>query len=173
MKWVDDFRVPEEVRALADAVRAEADPARQYRFMEFCGGHTHVLSRWGLTGLLPENVRMIHGPGCPVCVLPVGRIEMAAELALEKKAVVCTYADTLRVPAKKGRSLLAVKAEGGDVRPVYSPVDALKIARDNPEREVVFFAIGFETTTPPTAAAILAAEREGLQNFSGQNNPAF
>lgn len=166
MKWVDDFRVPEEVRALADAVRAEAAPARQYRFMEFCGGHTHVLSRWGLTGLLPENVRMIHGPGCPVCVLPVGRIEMAAELALEKKAVVCTYADTLRVPAKKGRSLLAVKAEGGDVRPVYSPVDALKIARDNPEREVVFFAIGFETTTPPTAVALLRAKEEGLKNFT-------
>ena len=150
MKWVDDFRVPEEVRALADAVRAEADPARQYRFMEFCGGHTHVLSRWGLTGLLPENVRMIHGPGCPVCVLPVGRIEMAAELALEKKAVVCTYADTLRVPAKKGRSLLAVKAEGGDVRPVYSPVDALKIARDHPERDIhnriIIFAQTFDIT---------------------------
>ena len=166
MKWVDDFRVPEEVRALADAVRAEADPAREYRFMEFCGGHTHVLSRWGLTGLLPENVRMIHGPGCPVCVLPVGRIEMAAELALDKKAIVCTYADTLRVPAKKGRSLLGVKAEGGDVRPVYSPVDALKVARDNPEREVVFFAIGFETTTPPTAVALLRAKEEGLKNFT-------
>ena len=166
MKWVDDFRVPEEVRALADAVRAEADPARDYRFMEFCGGHTHVLSRWGLTGLLPDNVRMIHGPGCPVCVLPVGRIEMTAELALDKKAIVCNYADTLRVPAKKGRSLLGVKAEGGDVRPVYSPVDALKVARDNPDREVVFFAIGFETTTPPTAVALKAARAQGLKNFS-------
>ena len=139
MKWVDDFRVPEEVRALADAVRAEADPARQYRFMEFCGGHTHVLSRWGLTGLLPENVRMIHGPGCPVCVLPVGRIEMAAELALEKKAVVCTYADTLRVPAKKGRSLLAVKAEGGSL--TWQPVSG---------------AIGYVVLSGPSVVAVTA-----------------
>lgn len=166
MKWVDDFRVPEDVRALAQAIRKEAHPDRVYRFMEFCGGHTHVLSRWGLTGLLPENVRMIHGPGCPVCVLPIGRIEMAAELALVHHAIVCTYADTLRVPAKKGRSLMAVKAEGGDIRPVYSPNDALRIARDNPDREVVFFAIGFETTTPPTAVALLRAKAEGLKNFS-------
>lgn len=166
MKWVDDFRAPDDVRALAEVIRREADPSRTYRFMEFCGGHTHVLSRWGLTGLLPENVRMIHGPGCPVCVLPIGRIEMAAELALDKKAIVCTYADTLRVPAKKGRSLMAVKAEGGDIRAVYSPTDALRIARENPTREVVFFAIGFETTTPPTAASLLRARAEGLQNFS-------
>lgn len=166
MKHVDEYRSSEAAQALAARIREEADPAREYRFMEFCGGHTHVLSRWGLGDILPPSIRMIHGPGCPVCVLPIGRIDMAMNLALEKKVILCTYADTMRVPASKGRSLFRCRAEGADIRMIYSPADAVRIARENPDREVVFFAIGFETTTPPTAAAILSAERLGLKNFS-------
>ena len=134
--------------------------------MEFCGGHTHVLARWGLTELLPKNVRMIHGPGCPVCVLPIGRIDMAIELALERKATLCTYADLMRVPASGGVTLFKAKAQGADVRMVYSPMDAIRLAEANPDLEVVFFAIGFETTTPPTAAALRVAAAKGLENFS-------
>jgi hydrogenase expression/formation protein HypD len=116
--------------------------------------------------MLPRNVRMIHGPGCPVCVLPIGRIDNAIELALDRRVILCTYADTMRVPASRGLSLFRAKARGADVRMVYSCADALRIARDNPRCEVVFFAIGFETTTPPTALAIRAADAEGLANFS-------
>lgn len=166
MKYVTEYRDADKARGIAELIKKEADPSRMYRFMEFCGGHTHVLSRWGLSEVLPPNVKMIHGPGCPVCVLPVGRIDMAIELALEKKVILCTYADTMRVPASKGRSLFTCRSEGGDVRMVYSPMDALQIARENPDREVVFFAIGFETTTPPTAAALLAAKAQGVENFS-------
>lgn len=104
MKYVDEYRRGDEAQKLAQRIREEADAARDYRFMEFCGGHTHVLSRWGLTDLLPPNVRMIHGPGCPVCVMPIGRIDMAMNLALKEKVILCTYADTMRVPASKGRS---------------------------------------------------------------------
>ncbi|HEY9191236.1 MAG TPA: hydrogenase formation protein HypD [Methyloversatilis sp.] len=166
MKYIDEFRDGAVARRIADRLRAEADPARRYSFMEFCGGHTHAISRYGVRELLPANVRMIHGPGCPVCVLPIGRVDMAIRLALEHGVIVCTYGDTLRVPASDGLSLTRAKARGGDVRMVYSAADALTVARDNPEREVVFFAIGFETTTPPTALAILRAQREGLKNFS-------
>ena len=134
--------------------------------MEFCGGHTHAISRYGVLELLPSNVRMVHGPGCPVCVLPIGRIDLAIRLALERDAIVCTYGDTMRVPASDSLSLIKAKARGGDIRMVYSAADALAIARANPQREVVFFAIGFETTTPPTALAIRDAQREGLANFS-------
>jgi hydrogenase expression/formation protein HypD len=134
--------------------------------MEFCGGHTHAISRYGIKDLLPENVRMVHGPGCPVCVLPIGRIDNAIALALRPEVVLCTYADTLRVPASQGLSLLKAKARGADVRIVYSCADALRIARENPARDVVFFAIGFETTTPPTAVAIREAAAQGLANFS-------
>lgn len=166
MQYVTEYRNPAEAKGLAEAIRREADPAKTYRFMEFCGGHTHVLARWGLSDLLPENVRMIHGPGCPVCVLPIGRIDMAIELALKHNVILCTYADTMRVPASEGRSLFQCRALGGDVRMVYSPTDALAIAEENPGREVVFFAIGFETTTPPTAAALKVAKAKGLKNFS-------
>ena len=166
MKYVDEYRSTAEAKKLAAEIAKTVQPGRQYRYMEFCGGHTHVISRWGLEDILPPSIRMIHGPGCPVCVLPIGRIDMAIELALNEHVILCTYADTLRVPASKGLSLFSCRAQGGDVRMVYSPLDALRIARENPDREVVFFAIGFETTTPPTAAAILAAEREGLKNFS-------
>ena len=134
--------------------------------MEFCGGHTHAISRYGINDLLPANVHMIHGPGCPVCVLPIGRIDMAIQLAPDSKAILCTYGDTMRVPASGGLSLMKAKARGADIRMVYSAADALRIAQDNPAREVVFFAIGFETTTPPTAIVIRQAKALGLQNFS-------
>jgi hydrogenase expression/formation protein HypD len=166
MKYVDEFRDGALARHLATAIAAEADPARTYRFMEFCGGHTHALARYGVVDLLPSNVRMIHGPGCPVCVLPIGRIDLAIRLALDRGVMLCTYGDVMRVPASGGLSLLRAKACGGDVRMVYSPADALALARLHPEREVVFLAIGFETTTPPTALVIRQAAREGLANFS-------
>ena len=166
MKYIDEFRDGEVAKTLAHKIASLAQPQRNYSFMEFCGGHTHAISRYGLSDLLPANVRMVHGPGCPVCVLPIGRIDMAIELALKHKVILCSYGDTLRVPASDSLSLLKAKARGGDIRVVYSTLDALQIARDNPQREVVFFAIGFETTTPPTALAILQAAQEQLANFS-------
>jgi len=166
MKYVDEFRDPALARNLAASLRAAADPARRYSFMEFCGGHTHALARHGVLDLLPPNLRMIHGPGCPVCVLPVGRIDMALELALQRGVMLCSYGDVMRVPASAGLSLQRAKAKGADIRMVYSPADALQLARANPSREVVFLAIGFETTTPPSALVIRQAAREGLQNFS-------
>ena len=166
MQYISEYRDKEKALAISEAINKLADPHKYYRFMEFCGGHTHVLSRWGLTDLLPEQVRMIHGPGCPVCVLPVGRIEMAIELALQKDIILCTYADTLRVPTSKGLSLFNCRSMGGDVRMVYSPMDAIHIAQKNPDKEVVFFAIGFETTTPPTAIAVKTARKLKIKNFS-------
>ncbi len=166
MKYIAEYRDGKLGQQIAARIAAEADPARNYSFMEFCGGHTHAISRYGLTGLLPPHVRLVHGPGCPVCVLPIGRIDQAIELALHRGAIVTTYADTLRVPASNALSMMKAKARGADIRMVYSVNDALKIARDNPAREVVFFAIGFETTTPPTALALQTAQREALHNFS-------
>ena len=166
MKYIDEFRDGALARRLAAAIAAEAEPARRYHLMEFCGGHTHAISRYGLVDLLPPNVRMIHGPGCPVCVLPIGRIDNAIELAGRPGLILCTYADTMRVPASGGLSLMKAKAQSRDIRMVYSSADALRIAREHPDREVVFFAIGFETTTPPTAVAILDAFASGLGNFS-------
>ena len=166
MTYVDEFRDAASARGLAAAIRAEADPARRYAFMEFCGGHTHAISRYGVTDLLPANVRMIHGPGCPVCVLPIGRIDLAIQLALERGVTVLTYGDCLRVPASNGLSMLKAKARGADIRMVYSAADALALAQREPGREVVFFAIGFETTTPPTALVLQQARALGLANFS-------
>lgn len=166
MKYIDEFREGAVAKTLADKIALHVQTGRRYSFMEFCGGHTHAISRYGLTDLLPPNVQMVHGPGCPVCVLPIGRIDMAIGLALLNKVILCTYGDTLRVPASKGLSLQKARAHGGDIRMVYSTLDALQVARDNPQRQVVFFAIGFETTTPPTALAILQAHRESLANFS-------
>lgn len=170
MKFIDEFRDGELAQTLAGKISALVAPARRYSFMEFCGGHTHAISRYGLSDLLPDNVRLVHGPGCPVCVLPIGRVDMAIRLALQQQVILCTYGDTLRVPASDGLSLMKAKAGvgklSGDIRMVYSTLDALQIARDNPQREVVFFAIGFETTTPPTALAIQQAQREQLGNFS-------
>jgi hydrogenase expression/formation protein HypD len=166
MKYIDEFRDGELAKNLAQSIAATVQAGRRYSFMEFCGGHTHAISRYGLSELLPPTVRMVHGPGCPVCVLPIGRVDLAIRLALERGVILCTYGDTLRVPASDGLSLMKAKARGGDIRMVYSTIDALQIARDNPGREVVFFAIGFETTTPPTAVAIQQADAEGLENFS-------
>jgi hydrogenase expression/formation protein HypD len=166
MKYIDEFRDRDLAEGLAAAIRHEARPSRPYNIMEFCGGHTHAIFRYGVQELMPANVTFVHGPGCPVCVLPVGRIDNAIELAEELGVILCSYGDMLRVPASKRRSLLKAKAEGANVRMVYSIDDALKIARTNPEREVVFFAIGFETTTPPTAVAIRKAAAGGLRNFS-------
>lgn len=166
MKYIDEYRDGEVAKNLAASIRNAADPARSYHFMEFCGGHTHAISRYGIADLLPAKVKMIHGPGCPVCVLPIGRIDMAIALALEHGATICSYGDCLRVPASGGLSLLKAKARGADVRMVYSVADALSLARKHPEKEVVFFAIGFETTTPPTAVALKQAAAENLKNFS-------
>ncbi len=166
MKYIDEFRDGEVARALARRIDEEAQPGRRYNLMEFCGGHTHAISRYGIKDLLPSSVNMIHGPGCPVCVLPIGRIDNAIQLAADNKAIVCTYADTMRVPASGGLSLMKAKARGADIRMIYSAADALRIAQDNPSREVVFFAIGFETTTPPTAIVIRQAKALGLANFT-------
>ena len=166
MKYVDEFRDGNLAQGIARAIAQAADTGRSYSFMEFCGGHTHAISRYGVADFLPPNVRMVHGPGCPVCVLPIGRIDLAIKLALEREVILCSYGDPLRVPASDGLSLLKAKARGGDIRMVYSTSDVLSIARDNPEREVVFFAIGFETTTPPTAMLIKQASEEGIKNLS-------
>jgi hydrogenase expression/formation protein HypD len=166
VKYIDEFRDGDLARGLQAVIRREVQPDRQYRLMEFCGGHTHAISRYGLADLLPANVRMIHGPGCPVCVLPIGRIDQAIRLARDHGVILCTYGDCLRVPASDRLSLLKAKALGAKIRMVYSTQDALKIAREHPDRQVVFLAIGFETTTPPTAVAVQMAAAEGLGNFS-------
>lgn len=166
MKYIDEFRDGALARQLAAAIAHAVDPRRRYALMEFCGGHTHAISRYGIKDLLPANVRMVHGPGCPVCVLPIGRIDNAIELASRPGLILCTYADTMRVPASKGLSLMKAKARGADIRMIYSSADAVRIAQENPARDVVFFAIGFETTTPPTAVAIRQAAAQGLANFS-------
>jgi hydrogenase expression/formation protein HypD len=166
MKYVNEYRDGQLARSLAATIAGTVDPERRYHFMEFCGGHTHAISRYGIEDLLPANVRMIHGPGCPVCVLPVGRIDAAIALAERPEVTLCTYGDLMRVPGSHGTSLLRTKAAGADIRMVYSTLDAIRIAEAEPEREVVFFAIGFETTTPPTALAIRLAARKGLTNFT-------
>lgn len=166
MKYIDEFRDGDIAQRLAARIAAELQPGRRYSFMEFCGGHTHAISRYGITELLPPEVRMIHGPGCPVCVLPIGRIDQAIDLALACGALLCTYGDVMRVPASQGLSLMRAKARGADIRMIYSAADALALARQHPAREVVFLAIGFETTTPPTALVIQQAARENLPNFS-------
>lgn len=166
MKHASEFRDGALARKVAAAIAAECQSGRAYTLMEFCGGHTHTIARYGIEDLLPESIRLVHGPGCPVCVLPVGRIDTAVELAREHGVILCTYGDMVRVPGSGRVSLLKAKAAGADVRMVWSTLDALKIARENPDREVVFFAIGFETTTPPTAMALKQAKAENLKNFS-------
>ncbi|MFM2042754.1 MAG: hydrogenase formation protein HypD [Pseudomonadota bacterium] len=166
MKYVDEFRDGALAARVAAAIAAEVRPDRRYAIMEFCGGHTHAICRYGLEDRLPPGVELIHGPGCPVCVLPIGRLEMAIQMALRHGVILCTYGDMIRVPGKDRRSLLTAKAAGADIRMVYGSLDALRIARANPDRQVVFFAIGFETTTPTTAAAVIAAAAEDLGNFS-------
>ncbi|MGC2855876.1 hydrogenase formation protein HypD [Novispirillum sp. DQ9] len=166
MKYVDEFRDGALAKGLAATITAEVRPDRRYNIMEFCGGHTHAISRYGLEDLLPPGVQLIHGPGCPVCVLPVGRIDAAIALARQPGVILCTYGDLLRVPGSHRASLLKAKAEGADVRMLWSTADAVKMAQDNPGRQVIFFAIGFETTTPPTAVALKQAQALDLKNFS-------
>ncbi len=166
MKYVDEYRDRTLARSLAAEIAREATPDRTYRLMEFCGGHTHAISRYGLEDLLPPNVRLIHGPGCPVCVLPMARVDMAIACAHQPGVTLCAYGDLMRVPGSRGSSLMKAKAEGADVRLVYSTLYAIRGAEAEPDREVVFFAIGFETTTPPTALAVRAAAKKGLSNFS-------
>jgi hydrogenase expression/formation protein HypD len=165
MKYVDEFRDPHLIRQAADEIRRLANPDRHYRIMEVCGGHTHAIYRFGLEGLLPENVELIHGPGCPVCVLPMGRTDDGLALAAEPGVIFAAFGDVMRVPGTNG-SPLEHKARGVEIRMVYSPLDALKLAQANPEKHVVFFAIGFETTAPSTALTILRARQLGVPNFS-------
>ena len=166
MKYIDEFRDGALARTIARNIRQEAGTERNFGFMEFCGGHTHAIARYGLTDLLPPRLRMIHGPGCPVCVLPIGWIDMAIGLALEQGVMLCTYGDVMRVPASAGLSLMRAKALGADIRMVCSPHDAVQLAIRHPRREVVFLAIGFETTAPATALALREAIRDDLQNFT-------
>ena len=166
MKHLDEYRDRNLARGLALRIAQEAQADRVYSFMEFCGGHTHAISRYGIEDLLPENIRLIHGPGCPVCVLPIGRIDEAIELASNPVVTLCVYGDLMRVPGSNGASLMKAKAGGADIRMVYSTLEAIDIAERTPSREIVFFAIGFETTTPPTVAAIRLAQKKRLRNFS-------
>jgi len=165
MKLVDEFRAPELIAKAGEEIRRLANPNRHYWIMEVCGGHTHAIYRFGLKDLLPSNVELIHGPGCPVCVLPMGRIDDGLSLAAAPDFIFAAFGDMMRVPGTHG-SPLEYKARGMDVRIVYSPADALKLARRNPEKHVLFFAIGFETTAPSTALTLMRAKAEGLRNFS-------
>ena len=166
MRYIQGFRDGRTAHALSRLIADEVQTDRDYHLMEFCGGHTHAVFRHGIPDLLPDNVKLVHGPGCPVCVLPVSRLDMAIELAGDDNVILASYGDMLRVPASRRNSLLNARARGKDVRVVQSAVEALELARANPDREVVLFAIGFETTTPPTALAIKQAAAMDLSNFS-------
>lgn len=163
MRFVDEFRDPDAAHRCAEAIAALV--TRPWSIMEICGGQTHAIVRHGIDRMLPPGLTLLHGPGCPVCVTPPGMIDAAIAIARRERAILCSFGDMLRVPGQEG-SLQSARAEGADVRVVYSPLDALEAARANPDREVVFFAIGFETTAPATAMALLQAERERLENFS-------
>jgi hydrogenase expression/formation protein HypD len=165
MRYVDEFRDAELARALAAKIAALAEPGRQYKFMEVCGGHTHTIYKHGLEDYLPENVQLVHGPGCPVCVIPMGRVDDAIHIARQPGVLMTSFGDMMRVPGGDG-SFFDSNAEGTNIKMVYSPLDSLKIARQNPDQQVVFMAIGFETTAPSTAMTVLRAAEEGLDNFS-------
>lgn len=164
MKFVDEYRDSALIGRIATEI-ARRSRGRPLKFMEVCGGHTHTIYKHGIEDILPPNIDMVHGPGCPVCVLPMGRIDDAIAIARTDGVIFTTFGDMMRVPGSKG-SLLDAKADGADVRFVYSPLDALKLANQYPDREVVFFAIGFETTAPSTAVTLLRAQAEGIKNFS-------
>ena len=163
MKYLDEFNDPELAKRLLDDIHATV--TQPWAIMEVCGGQTHTIIRHGIDQLIPDQVEMIHGPGCPVCVTPLELIDKALEIASRPDVIFCSFGDMLRVPGS-GRDLFRVKSEGGDVRVVYSPLDALKLARENPDRDVVFFGIGFETTAPPNAMAVFQAKRLDVPNFS-------
>ncbi len=170
MKYVDEFRDPQKARVLLNEIeqlvgQIDICKKRPLQIMEVCGGHTHSIFRYGLQQMLPPEVEFVHGPGCPVCVLPMGRVDDCVALAERPGVIFTTFGDAMRVPGSK-KSLLQAKAGGADVRMVYSPLDALKLARENPQREVIFFGLGFETTMPSTALTVLQAAQEGVRNFS-------
>jgi hydrogenase expression/formation protein HypD len=163
MKYLEEFRNEQEVRKLLDELHHMV--TSEWHIMEICGGQTHSLVKNGILNLLPENIIMIHGPGCPVCVTPIGMIDKAVELALKEGVILCSFGDMVRVPGSE-MSLLKAKALGADIRIVYSPLDALKIAQDHSGKEIVFFAVGFETTAPANALSVLQAKKAGINNFS-------
>ena len=169
MKYLDEFRdsakagfLLKEIEGLVASL--SIPDGRPLHFMEVCGGHTHSIFRYGVEGMLPRGLELVHGPGCPVCVLPIGRVDDCVAIAEQQGVIFATFGDAMRVPGSR-KSLMQAKADGADVRMVYSPIDALKVARDNPDREIVFFGLGFETTMPSTALTILQAEAEGVENF--------
>jgi hydrogenase expression/formation protein HypD len=165
MKYVDEFRDPQLITNVAREIARTVDPSRHYRIMEVCGGHTHAIYRHGLRDVLPPNLELVHGPGCPVCVLPMGRVDDGLSIAEQPGVILTAFGDMMRVPGTKGTPL-ELKARGADVRMVYSPLDALKIAQAEPRKHVCFFAIGFETTAPSTALTLLRARDLGVRNFS-------
>ena len=170
MKYLDEFRDREKARILIKEIEnvvatIDITKTRPIQIMEVCGGHTHSIFRYGIEGMLPKAIELVHGPGCPVCVLPMGRVDDCVAIAARPEVIFTTFGDAMRVPGSR-KSLLQAKADGADIRIVYSPMDALAIARKNPDREVIFFAIGFETTMPSTALTILQAESDGIANFS-------
>ena len=163
MKYLDDYRDADAVRRLAETIRSEV--SRPWTLMEVCGGQTHAIVRFGLDTLLPDEITLVHGPGCPVCVTPASLIDAAIAIARRPEVTLCSFGDMLRVPGSED-DLFRAKSEGADVRVVYSPMDALKLAVENPDREVVFFAVGFETTAPANAMAVHQAKARGVENFS-------
>ncbi len=174
MRFMDEFRDPALVKSLLARIEvlcaeiAEKIPEKAKEpiyIMEICGGHTHAIFRYGLDRLVPKNLEFIHGPGCPVCVLPMSRVDDCVEIAEKENVIFCTFGDAMRVPGTK-KSLLQAKAEGADIRMVYSPLDALAIAKQNPDKDVVFFGLGFETTMPPTALTIKRAKKDNVKNFT-------
>lgn len=170
MKFVDEFRDPAAARALLKRIEHDAaELDRPIKIMEICGGHTHTIYRYGLENLLPDNIDLVHGPGCPVCVIPMGRVDDALWLARQDDVMLTTFGDMMRVPGSD-ESLLQARARGCDVRFVYSPLDALKLAQENPDRKVVYFAVGFETTAPSTAVTLRTAKARGVKNFSVFSN---
>ena len=164
MKYVDEYRDADLAKRISEEI-AKLSTDRPFKLMEVCGGHTHTIYKHGIEDVLPRSIDLVHGPGCPVCVLPMGRVDDAIAIARKDGMIFTTFGDMMRVPGSKG-SLLDAKADGADVRFVYSPLDALKLARQHPDRQVVFFAIGFETTAPSTAITLLRARAEGVRNFS-------
>ncbi|MEQ8752970.1 MAG: hydrogenase formation protein HypD [Coleofasciculus sp. G1-WW12-02] len=170
MKYVDEFRDPQKAKALLREIQTLTTQlgktsTQPLKVMEVCGGHTHSIFKYGLEEILPDTIELIHGPGCPVCVMPRGRLDDAIAIADYPNVILTTFGDAMRVPGSQ-KSLLQAKAAGADIRMVYSPLDSLKIAKENPDKEVVFFGIGFETTAPSTALTILQADTEGIKNFS-------
>jgi hydrogenase expression/formation protein HypD len=165
VRFVDEFRDAEKAQALAAQITTLCEPGRHYKLMEVCGGHTHTIYKHGIDDYVPESITLVHGPGCPVCVIPMGRVDDAISIAEQPDVILTTFGDMMRVPGGQG-SFFDSKAKGADIRMVYSPLDALKVARHNPDKRVVFMAIGFETTAPSTAMTVLRAASEGLDNFS-------